>query len=866
MARDQASGSNATTEPTIPEGSTYAENNSQSNTHNTNQSRQPKKRKHRGGKKKRNRRQSFAAASEDSTVASLAGDIGENGAGSSHMVFPQRQFYRLGQQIGSNSNTSLDSEALLDHREQPSMRKRRDSRLGQNVFGAYRASPTRASDEQEYGRATGRSQPYHQQMSRSYHAVGNDSEEEAPRDNTPLLAPASGRSRKENYGGSYFQSAKRGTSRSTTSSRQRRRLPSRDTSYADPGSIQDDYDVNNPPSVPGSPELGPDKGFDDVMMGGFTTTPRPLDSRKDGSKDLLIDIDGSRNDGVSKSTPHSPRFESAEMSRRRGMSILAEEDVCFPTEVMSELAEEDYNRMGQAEPGKGRKRRHRRWPDLSILEEWSREEKEERSEGLRQMRINEPTLINGRLRPSRLPGWHRVEEEAPYRFTYFNEEFQSTIHAQTISELVQPGGSFEELFIPDPPVLSDSSSDEEGEENQVPQNNGDEKPRSPVVPSHTRHSSLLGESKPDSGQASTRTSGRGTPQKSSQEKPKKYGPRPTFWLDVLSPTEAEMRVISKAFGIHALTAEDIMMREAREKVELFRNYYFINYRSFEQDYNKTDFLEPVEIYVVVFREGVLSFHFSQTPHPANVRRRIRQLKDYLILSSDWISYAIIDDITDVFQPLIQEIEEDVDDIDDMILQIFHDPTGNDSKKPVSSTSEKASIAGRSSVSSEKEPTSGMDMLRRIGECRKKVMGLYRLLGNKADVIKGFAKRCNEQWEVAPKSEIGLYLGDIQDHILTMTSNLAHYETLLSRAHGNYLAHVNIRMNDRAEQNADVLGKLTVLGTIVLPLNVICGMFGMNVQVPGDSIENLNWFWGLSGGMAFFAITCWFIAKRVYNIA
>jgi magnesium transporter len=71
--------------------------------------------------------------------------------------------------------------------------------------------------------------------------------------------------------------------------------------------------------------------------------------------------------------------------------------------------------------------------------------------------------------------------------------------------------------------------------------------------------------------------------------------------------------------------------------------------------------------------------------------------------------------------------------------------------------------------------SGGDMLRRVGDCRKKVMGLYRLLGNKADVIKGFAKRCNEQWEVAPRSEIGLYLGDIQDHIVTMTGNLSHYE-------------------------------------------------------------------------------------------
>ena len=41
----------------------------------------------------------------------------------------------------------------------------------------------------------------------------------------------------------------------------------------------------------------------------------------------------------------------------------------------------------------------------------------------------------------------------------------------------------------------------------------------------------------------------------------------------------------------------------------------------------------------------------------------------------------------------------------------------------------------------------------IGTCRKKVMGLLRLMGNKADVVKGLAKRCNENWSVAPKSDI-----------------------------------------------------------------------------------------------------------------
>lgn len=45
------------------------------------------------------------------------------------------------------------------------------------------------------------------------------------------------------------------------------------------------------------------------------------------------------------------------------------------------------------------------------------------------------------------------------------------------------------------------------------------------------------------------------------------------------------------------------------------------------------------------------------------------------------------------------------------------------------------------------------MLRRIGRCRKKVLGLLRLMGNKADVVKGLAKRCNENWRVAPTSDI-----------------------------------------------------------------------------------------------------------------
>lgn len=664
------------------------------------------------------------------------------------------------------------------------MRPRRESRIVPSAFGARPGQISNdialhGSNEAQYRRP---------RYTRGNVSSGGESEGDdfVTHDRTPLLSnlpqdassgyglyPGQGR------GGRYEPPTRRNSTATSTSSRRRRRMPSRQPSASSPHL---GHDVNNPPSVPSSPKLGPIMGYDDIMVTSSFATRSPEDRRNTAPvlSDHLIDIDGDGDDdGPPGSSPSTAKKDSIE--RRRTVALPAEEDVCFPVEGMSQIAEEDYMAQGQgARDHNGqRRRRFRQWPDLSVLDDWSREEKEERSEGIRAKKISEPVLVGGRLRPQK-NGWHRAEEDAPYRFTYFNEEFPSTIHSHTISELLQPGQNFRDLFIPDPPELSDESSDEEDLMSHQGYHN-DRQELSPNGQSQagTRQSSILGEMRAMSPKQQTpERSGQVTPLQSNdqqKEKPKRYGSRPTFWLDILSPTDTEMRVVSKTFGIHPLTAEDIMMQEAREKVELFRNYYLVNYRTFEQDMNSEDFLEPVNMYVVVFRDGVISFHFSMTPHPANVRRRIRQLKDYLILSSDWISYAIIDDITDVFAPLIQSIENEVDDIDDAILQLHSgskDEPRNEKVK-ASKNSEARSESGEQTSSE-----SGGDMLRRVGEGRKKVMGLYRLLGNKADVIKGFAKRCNEQWEIAPRSEIGLYLGDIQDHILTMTGNLSHYETLV----------------------------------------------------------------------------------------
>ena len=60
----------------------------------------------------------------------------------------------------------------------------------------------------------------------------------------------------------------------------------------------------------------------------------------------------------------------------------------------------------------------------------------------------------------------------------------------------------------------------------------------------------------------------------------------------------------------------------------------------------------------------------------------------------------------------------------------------------------------------------------------------------------------------------------------MTQNLNHYEKILSRSHSNYLAQISIEMTDANNQINDVLSKLTALGTVLIPMNLVTGEFSL----------------------------------------
>jgi Mg2+ and Co2+ transporter CorA len=123
--------------------------------------------------------------------------------------------------------------------------------------------------------------------------------------------------------------------------------------------------------------------------------------------------------------------------------------------------------------------------------------------------------------------------------------------------------------------------------------------------------------------------------------------RPVWWIDVREATEEDVGIVAQALSIHPLTAEDIAIREPREKVDVFKNYYLISFQTLASASRPTGSADrlgmppPAEMYILVFQYGVVTFSPSGCSHVSRVRNRIRKMHDPSILCSDWICYALM---------------------------------------------------------------------------------------------------------------------------------------------------------------------------------------------------------------------------------
>ena len=276
---------------------------------------------------------------------------------------------------------------------------------------------------------------------------------------------------------------------------------------------------------------------------------------------------------------------------------------------------------------------------------------------------------------------------------------------------------------------------------------------------------------------------------------------PVAWVNVDGlGDEAVLRQIEEMFHLHRLVLEDITNVPQRAKVEQYDQALFIvtHMVSLEQGL-RTEQLS------LVLQPGVL---LTVQEHPGDcldpVRDRIRKrIGRIRAAGADYLAYAILDAVTDHYFPVLEELGERLEAMEDVVLN-----------RP-----DMGAVSG-------------------IREAKRDLLTLRRTLWPQRDALNWITR------EDCPliAAETRLYLRDCYDHVTRIIDTIETNRELASDLSGTYLAAVSNQMNV-------VMKVLTMIATIFIPITFVAGVYGMNFK----TMPELEWRWGYAGALALMAV-------------
>ncbi len=136
------------------------------------------------------------------------------------------------------------------------------------------------------------------------------------------------------------------------------------------------------------------------------------------------------------------------------------------------------------------------------------------------------------------------------------------------------------------------------------------------------------------------------------------------WIGLLEPSRELLLRVQRQFRLHDLAIEDAENPHQRPKIEQYGDALFIVARTAQLVQGRVDFGETHLFlgkgYLVSVRHGVSTSY-------AAVRQHWETCPTALAKGEDFILYAILDFIVDNYMPVLEQIEEEVDAIEDGVL-------------------------------------------------------------------------------------------------------------------------------------------------------------------------------------------------------
>jgi magnesium transporter len=277
------------------------------------------------------------------------------------------------------------------------------------------------------------------------------------------------------------------------------------------------------------------------------------------------------------------------------------------------------------------------------------------------------------------------------------------------------------------------------------------------------------------------------------------------WLGLYEPHADLLRRVQRQFNLHDLAVEDAYHAHQRPKLEQYENSLFVVLRTAQHvgDPPRLVFGETHVFvgpnYIVTVRHGSLQSHVG-------LRARCECTPHLLAKGPGYVLYALMDFIVDQFSPIVQRIEEDVQQIEEEILD------GN--------------VTGESTA--------------RIYRLKRDLLALRRAVAPLVEV-------CNRlmRFDVPQIPEdTRVYFRDVYDHVVRLNETIDAQRELLTTALEAKLSLMSVAQNEHMK-------RLAAWAAMIAVPTMIAGIYGMNFR----HMPELDWSFGYPLSLLTMVVAC-----------
>jgi magnesium transporter len=264
------------------------------------------------------------------------------------------------------------------------------------------------------------------------------------------------------------------------------------------------------------------------------------------------------------------------------------------------------------------------------------------------------------------------------------------------------------------------------------------------------------------------------------------------WVDLQTPTPEEADVLTRVFGFHPLAVEDCWHEPQHSKVDDYGNHVFMVVHGVRYDAEHDEF-KTHELNIFLGASYLVTFHTYHSRSIDSAKEGVRRHPALMARGMDFVLHQIVDRVIDNYFPKLEIIESKIDELETELI-------------------------------ADARP----ELLTRIFDLRRAVGNLKRIATQEREMAIQISR--GDFPFISEKAQV--YFKDVYDHLFRIVEGAdTHRETL------NVMVQVYVSMV--SNQLNHTMRVLTLIATIMLPLTVITGIYGMNF----DFMPELHWKFG-----------------------